>query len=91
MILKASFMDKTSLLEFMEHSRQDEDKLFSLTLFIDSNLTHVTVSNMISDCAIILRQVRPLCTPNKPDTNTHAELHKRPYVLIRETVFLLPG
>jgi hypothetical protein len=70
MILKASFMDKNSLLEFMEHSQQDGDKLFSLTLFIDSNLTHVAVSNMISGCAIILRQVRPLCTPNKPDTNT---------------------
>jgi len=74
----------------MEHSLKNEDKLFSLTLFSDSNRTHVTLSNMISNCAIILRQVRPLCTPNKPDTNTHTELHKRPYVLIPETVFLLP-
>jgi hypothetical protein len=83
-------MDKAFLLEVMEHSLQVEDKLFPLTLFIDNNRTRVTLSNVISDCAIILRQVRSLCTPNKPDTNTHAELHKRPYVLIRETVFLLP-
>jgi len=74
----------------MEHSLQDEDKLFSLTVFSDSNRIHVTLNNTISDCAIILRQVRPLCTPNKPDTNTNSEIHKRPYVLIRETVFLLP-
>jgi len=74
----------------MERSLQDEEELFSFTLFSDSNRTHITLSNMISDCAIILRQVRPLCTPNKPDTNTHAELHNRPYALIRENVFLLP-
>jgi len=74
----------------MEHSLQDEDKLFCLTVFSDSNRTHVTLSNVISDCPIILRQVRPLCTPNKPDTNTQETLHKRPYVLIPETVFLLP-
>jgi len=53
----------------MKHSLQNEDILFSLTLFSDSNRTHVTLSNMISDCVIILRQVRPLCTPNKPDTH----------------------
>lgn len=70
----------------MDHSLQDEDKLLSLTLFSDSNRIHVTLSNMISDCAIILRQVRPLCTPNKPDTNTQLEIHKRPCVLICETV-----